>query len=543
MFTEQSLQIRQRNQSVLESIGLPSTTNVAMNWSSQALIAAALEKGEGVLTDKGALMCDTGTFTGRSPKDKFIVEDELTSDPVWWGEINQPFSPDAFDLLHQQMLDFLAEKSVYVRYVNACSVADSRLSICVINTLAWHNLFCHHLFLRPTSSEIADFSPEWTILNIPEFEADPLVHGTRKGNFTIINFTKKVILIGGTAYAGEMKKGIFSVLNFTLPRKGILSMHCSANIGAQTTENEADTALFFGLSGTGKTTLSADVNRRLIGDDEHGWADQIVFNIEGGCYAKVVNLSQEGEPEIYQAIRPGSILENTRFYEGTDQVDYANNVVTDNTRAAYPIDFISNFAQPSLGASPKNIFFLTADAFGVLPPIAKLTTQQAMYYFMSGFTSKVAGTEVGIKEPVPTFSACFGAAFLPLHPSEYANLLGSKLKSQQVQVWLVNTGWVAGAYGTGSRISLKYTRSLINAVLNGDLQHAEYQTIKPFGLAVPLNCPGVPDNLLNPRESWSEPAEYDLQALKLAAAFQVNFQQYQHGTDEAILEAGPHLED
>ncbi|MFD1818719.1 phosphoenolpyruvate carboxykinase (ATP) [Pseudarcicella hirudinis] len=496
--------------------------DVLLNPDVTTLTKEALQNNEGVLTDTGALMCDTGTFTGRSPKDKFVVSDELTRQTICWGDINQPFDSVSFGKLYRKMLDFVADKKIYARYAYACASPKHRINILAINTMAWHNLFCHHLFLRPAEEELTDFEPEWVILNVPEFEANPLVDGTRAGNFTIIDFSRKVILIGGTAYAGEMKKGIFTVLNYLLPQeKGILSMHCSANIG-----QKGDTALFFGLSGTGKTTLSADPERKLIGDDEHGWSDDEIFNFEGGCYAKVINLSKENEPEIFQAIRSGSILENTRFHEGTAIPDFANQSVTENTRSAYPISFIQNSVSPSLGKTPENIFFLTADAFGVLPPVSRLNTEQAMYYFISGYTSKLAGTEVGIKEPQATFSACFGAAFLPLHPFKYAELLGEKIRNNEVNVWLINTGWNGGPYGVGSRMKLPYTRAMIHAALEGHFDQVAFTTHPIFGLEIPETCPNVPSELLNPENTWKDKAEYKVKAIALKNAFQENFKKY-----------------
>ncbi len=494
--------------------------DIHLNLRVSTLVEEALQNGEGVLTDTGAFMCDTGKFTGRSPKDKFVVYDDKTADTVAWGEINQTFDVEKFDNLYKKMLDFAANKKLYARYAYACASEKHRTNILVINTLAWHNLFCNHLFLRPTDEEMENFKPEWTILNIPEFEADPAIDGTRQGNFTIIDFTKKIILIGGTAYAGEMKKGIFTVLNYILPEeKKVLSMHCSANIG-----QDGDTALFFGLSGTGKTTLSADPYRKLIGDDEHGWDENEVFNFEGGCYAKVINLSQEQEPEIFGAIRYGAILENTRFIGDTTTVDYTNQSVTENTRTAYPINYIPNVAVPSIGSSPKNIFFLTADAFGVLPPISKLTVEQAMYYFVAGYTSKLAGTEMGIKEPQATFSACFGAAFLPLAPKKYAELLGEKIKSGDVKVWLVNTGWSGGGYGVGSRMKLSFTRAMIRAALTGDFARIPFTKHEIFGLEIPERCPNVPEEILNPRNTWANKDDYDQKAKALAIAFEENYQ-------------------
>jgi phosphoenolpyruvate carboxykinase (ATP) len=495
-------------------------SDIHLNLRVSTLVDEALQNGEGTLTDTGAFMCDTGKFTGRSPKDKFIVYDDKTADTVAWGEINQAIDPDKFEQLYQKMITFAADKKLYARYSFACASEHHRTNILVINTLAWHNLFCHHLFLRPTDEEIENFQPEWTILNIPEFEADPITDGTRQGNFTIINFTDKVILIGGTGYAGEMKKGIFSVLNYILPEeKKVLSMHCSANIG-----QEGDTALFFGLSGTGKTTLSADPYRKLIGDDEHGWDDNEVFNFEGGCYAKVVNLSKEQEPEIFGAIRYGAILENTRFIKDTITVDYANQSVTENTRTAYPINYIPNVAVPSIGTSPKNIFFLTADAFGVLPPISKLSVEQAMYYFVAGYTAKLAGTEMGVKEPQATFSACFGAAFLPLAPKKYADLLGEKIKSGDVKVWLVNTGWSGGGYGVGSRMKLPFTRAMIRAALKGDFERISFTKHEIFGLEMPDRCPNVPEEILHPRNTWVDKNAYDVKAKALAISFEENYQ-------------------
>ena len=496
--------------------------DIHLNLRVSTLIQEALKNQEGVLTDTGAFMCDTGNFTGRSPKDKFCVYDDKTANTVWWGDINQTFDSDKFEALYQKMIAFVANKKLYARYAYACASPTHRLNILVINTLAWHNLFCNHLFLRPEEEELDTFEPEWVILNVPEFEANPAVDGTRQGNFTIIDFTRKIILIGGTGYAGEMKKGIFTVLNYILPQeKQVLSMHCSANIGP-----EGDTALFFGLSGTGKTTLSADPDRKLIGDDEHGWSDEEVFNFEGGCYAKVINLSAEQEPEIFGAIRYGAILENTRFVEGITTVDYTNQSVTENTRTAYPINYIPNVAEPSIGSSPKNIFFLTADAFGVLPPIAKLNKEQAMFYFVSGYTSKLAGTEMGVKEPQATFSACFGAAFLPLHPLKYADLLGKKINNGEVNVWLINTGWTGGPYGIGSRMKLKYTRAMIHAALEGKFAETVFEKHPIFGIEMPTECSNVPTEILNPINTWENPEAYAEKAKYLEGLFEENYKKY-----------------
>lgn len=505
------------------------------NLAPAELVEHVIRNGEGALAENGALVCDTGKFTGRSPKDRYIVKDEITADSVWWGDINIPFEPDRFDALHRKMVDFLADKRIYTRYACAGAHPAYRLNIQVYNTSAWHNLFCYNMFLRPGEQELDTFKPDFTIICIPEFKANPAEDGTSSENFAILNFSRNIILIGGTAYTGEMKKGIFSVLNFKLPiERHTLSMHASANMG-----EAGDTAVFFGLSGTGKTTLSADPNRKLIGDDEHGWAPEGVFNFEGGCYAKVIDLSAEKEPEIYNAVRFGAILENTIFYPGSRAVDFANKSKTENTRVSYPIHFIKNSLEPSVGGIPGNIFFLTADAFGVLPPIARLTTEQAMYHFISGYTAKVAGTEVGVTEPKATFSPCFGEAFLPLHPTQYAGMLGQNMAQHQTNVWLVNTGWTGGAYGTGQRIKLKYTRAMITAALTGELYSVEYQPHPVFGVAVPKTCPNVPVEVLNPRDTWNDKEQYDIQARKLAALFRENFDKYVDPTDNSIRSGGP----
>lgn len=509
--------------------------NVYLNLPPATLVEMALARQEGFLTSTGALMADTGEFTGRSPKDRFIVLDEKTKDSVWWGDINIPFEPAKFDLLEQKMKYFLSEKDLFVRDAYVGADPQHRLNLRVFNTMAWHNLFCHNMFLRPEKEELEHFEPDFTIICAPDFEANPAIDGTKSPNFAILNLTKRMILIGGTGYAGEMKKGIFSVLNFILPHeKGILSMHCSANIGKQ-----EDTAIFFGLSGTGKTTLSADPNRKLIGDDEHGWTDTTVFNFEGGCYAKVVDLSREKEPEIWDAIKFGAIVENTRFKPGTREVDYRNIEVTQNTRTAYPIYHIQNAQTPSIGGIPKNIFFLTADAFGVIPPISRLSKSQAMYHFISGYTAKVAGTEMGVTEPKLTFSACFGAAFLPLHPTEYASLFGEKMERHEVNVWLINTGWTGGPYGVGSRMKLAYTRAMITAALEGNLDQVEYKKHPTFGFEVPQECLNVPKEVLNPKNTWEDPHAYDRQAKKLAEAFIENFRQFESFASQEIKEGAP----
>ena len=501
------------------------------------LIEEALARKEGQLTDTGALMSDTGQFTGRSPQDRYIVRDETTDPTVWWGDINQPFDPDRFDALYERMITHLQQQKVYVRDAYAGAEAACRLNIRIFNTQAWHNLFCYNMFLRPAEEELPNLRPEFTIIHIPEFEADPERDGTRQKNFAILNLTRNIILIGGTGYAGEIKKGIFSVLNFRLPlQKQILPMHCAANQGTM-----GDTALFFGLSGTGKTTLSADPERALIGDDEHGWSDTTIVNFEGGCYAKVIDLSAEKEPDIYRAIRYGAIVENTRFFPKTRTVDYSDVSVTQNTRTSYPIDHIDNALSPSVGGEPNNIFFLTCDAFGVLPPISRLNKGQAMYHFISGYTAKVAGTEEGVVEPQTTFSACFGAPFLPLHPTVYAKMLGEKMDKSQVNVWLINTGWSGGAYGVGERIQLPYTRAMITAALHGDLNYVSYRKHTIFGVEIPNLCPGVPDKTLSPRAMWDDDQAFYKVCNRLAEAFSKNFAQYEEYADDEIMAGAPEL--
>ncbi len=519
-------------------LGLKNVADAYWNLSPAELVEETIIRGEGMLTDTGALAVDTGKFTGRSPKDKFIVCDAITENSVWWGDINIKIAPEDFDHMHDKMSAYLQGKTVYVRDSYACADPTYRLNIRVVTETPWANLFANNLFLRPTRKEIqATVKSDWSIICAPGFQANPKTDGTRSENFALINFTKKMILIGGTAYTGEIKKGIFTVLNYVLPHdKNVLSMHCSANIG-----NEKDTAIFFGLSGTGKTTLSADPHRGLIGDDEHGWADNSVFNFEGGCYAKCVNLSIEKEPEIFSAIKFGSLVENTEFLEGTTTVDYDNISKTENTRVAYPINHIANAVEPSVAGIPKNIFFLTCDAFGVLPPISRLDTGQAMYHFISGYTAKVAGTEVGITEPTTTFSACFGKAFLPLHPTKYAELLGEKLKKSNINVWLVNTGWSGGAYGVGSRMKLPFTRAMITAAIKGELEKVKFETLPVFGLNFPSTCPNVPVEILNPRNTWKDKNAYDTKANTLAMAFVKNFAQYAEYANEEILGAAPRV--
>lgn len=523
----------------LEKYGI---LNAKVNYQLTAnqLQKITIEKGQGVETASGALAVNTGEFTGRSPLDRFIVKDAVTEDKVWWGNINIPFDADKFEKLYQKVTNYLSGKEIFVRDSYACADKDYKLNIRVINEYPWSNMFAYNMFLRPTESELKDFSPEWTIVNAPGFMADPAVDGTRQHNFAILDFTRKIALIGGTGYTGEIKKGIFSALNFILPvYKNTLPMHCSANVG-----KDGDTAIFFGLSGTGKTTLSTDPNRSLIGDDEHGWtSENTVFNFEGGCYAKVINLSEEQEPEIYGAIKKGAILENV-IIDKNGNVDYSDTSITQNTRVSYPIHHIENIKVPSIGKNPKNIFFLTADAFGVLPPISKLTPGQAAYHFISGYTAKVAGTEAGIDEPLPSFSACFGAPFMPLHPTKYAEMLSQKMKDAGVNVWLLNTGWTGGPYGVGSRIKLKYTRAMITAALNGDLDNVTPETYRKhsvFGLLQPRTCPGVPDEVLSSRKTWNNDEGYYKTAYKLSESFRNNFKKFEEYANEEILAGQPNI--
>ncbi len=521
----------------MADLGLDQLGQVHWNLSPEALVEASLRKGQGVLADNGALAIETGEFTGRSPKDRFIVKDQITSETVDWGEINQPFSALKFDRLFERMQAFMVGKEVYVRDAFAGADSASRLSLRVVTEFPWSNQFAYNMFIRPSAAELENFEPEWTVLCIPSFRAEPAIDGTRQHNFSIINFTKKQILIGGTGYTGEIKKGIFSVLNYLLPMEHkVFPMHCSANVG-----QDGDTAIFFGLSGTGKTTLSADPDRMLIGDDEHGWSEAGVFNFEGGCYAKVIDLSEEKEPTIYQAIHHRAILENINFIPNSQRPDYGRADITQNTRVSYPLYHIPNRLDAGKGAEPKNIFFLSCDAFGVLPPISKLTPAQAMYYFISGYTAKVAGTEAGVNEPQVTFSACFGAPFMPLHPTQYAEMLGEKLERADVNVWLVNTGWTEGPYGIGHRISLKYTRAMISAALRGNLAAVEFSKESVFGLKIPATCPGVPSELLNPRNVWEDKMAYDRQAAYLVKTFHRNFEQYAAQANAEIKAAAPNM--
>jgi phosphoenolpyruvate carboxykinase (ATP) len=512
---------------------LASGPQVHRNLPVSQLVETTLMRGEGRLAANGALVAYTGARTGRSPRDKFTVDDETTHAVVDWGRVNQPISSDRFEAMLQRVAHHMRERDLFVEDLYSGADPAYRLPIRVIAEYAWHALFVRQLFVRPDPAELATHEPEFTVITAPEYEAVPGPDGTHSETFILADFTRRIVLIGGTKYAGEMKKSIFGVMNFLLPQRDVLPMHCSANVGG-----EGDTSLFFGLSGTGKTTLSADPSRRLIGDDEHGWSASGVFNFEGGCYAKCVDLSEEKEPQIYRAIRFGSVLENVVLNPATSEPVYSDISLTENTRAAYPVNYIENALIPGVGGHPRNILFLAADAFGVLPPIARLTPEQAMYHFLSGYTAKLAGTEAGLgSEPVPEFSACFGSPFLPLAPHVYAEMLGQRLKQHKAACWLVNTGWSGGAFGVGKRMSLKHTRALVNAALDGRLDGVEFVIEPAFGLHIPVSCPDVPQEILNPRNVWGDKFAYDRQAADLAGRFEKNFRQFD--VPEAVRAAGP----
>lgn len=518
-------------------LGFKDLDTLFWNLTVSELIEHTIQNKEGFLSDTGALVINTGEFSGRSPKDKFIVKDALTENRVDWGGFNTALSPEYFEQIFNKMLLFAKHKKLYVRDALACAHPDYTISVRVLTENSWNSLFANNMLIRPTTHQIETFEPEWHVIAFPSFKADGAKDGIRQHNFTIVDFTKKLILIGGSGYTGEIKKSIFSILNFILPvEKNVLPMHCSANVG-----KEGDVAIFFGLSGTGKTTLSADPNRSLIGDDEHGWSENAIFNFEGGCYAKCIDLTPEKEPDIFNAIKHGALLENTRFFENTRTVNYADATVTENTRVSYPIHFINNALFPSYSGLPKNIFFLTADAFGVLPPISKLSPGQAMFHFISGYTAKVAGTEAGVVEPQTTFSACFGAPFLPLHPTEYAQMLGKKMQENKVNVWLINTGWSGGPYGEGKRMALKYTRAMITAALNGDLAQVEFEPHPVFGVFMPKACPNVAEEVLNPRNTWQNKDAYDCKANELAEAFNKNFEKFANKASADVLAARPKI--
>jgi phosphoenolpyruvate carboxykinase (ATP) len=519
----------------LEHHGIRPGGTVHWNLTAPALYEAAIRRGEATIAGDGPLSVSTGEYTGRSPQDKFIVKEPSSQDHIWWGSVNQPFDPDRFEALHQRVADYLSERDLFVQDLNVGADPTYRMPLRVVGERAWHSLFARVMFIRPEFDALADHVPEFTVLHAPGLEADPDRDGTRSKTFIIVNIAKGLILIGGTEYGGEIKKSIFSIMNYRLPLRNVMSMHCSANAGP-----DGDVALFFGLSGTGKTTLSSDPSRTLIGDDEHGWSEDGIFNFEGGCYAKVINLSEKAEPEIYAATKTfGTVLENCVLDPVSRGIEYENDSLTENTRAAYPLDIISNASRTGIAGHPKNIMFLTADAFGVLPPISRLTPDQASYYFLSGYTAKVAGTERGLTEPEATFSTCFGAPFMTLSPNVYGRLLGQKIREHQPDVWLVNTGWTGGAYGVGHRISIEHTRAIIHAALEGKLTGVSFVEDPIFGVQVPTKVPGVPDEVLIPANAWSDKQAYDAAANDLARQFRANFEKYADEVDASICEAGP----
>lgn len=520
----------------LDKQGIDVDAGLHWNLGTAPLVEMAVQRGEGLLAKDGPFVVKTGTHTGRSANDKFIVRDAETENSVWWGKTNKGMTPEHFAALKADFLVHLKTKdTLFVQDLFGGSQPAHRVNTRVITELAWHSLFIRTLLVRPEAAELTDFVPEFTIIDLPSFVADPARHGCRSETVIAVNFTEKLILIGGTRYAGEMKKSVFGILNYKLPIAGVMPMHCSANIGP-----DGDTAIFFGLSGTGKTTLSADASRTLIGDDEHGWSDEAVFNFEGGCYAKMIRLSAEAEPEIFATTkRFGTVLENVVIDPDTREIDLDDDSLAENSRGSYPIDFIPNASEENLGPVPKNIIFLTADAYGVLPPIAKLTPDQAMYHFLSGYTARVAGTEIGVTEPSATFSTCFGAPFMPRHPSIYGNLLKERIAKGGVDCWLVNTGWTGGQYGVGHRMPIKVTRALLNAALDGSLNNAEFRTDPNFGFKVPVAVPGVESKILNPRETWPDAAAYDATAQKLVGQFIENFAQFADHVDEGVRQAAP----
>lgn len=521
----------------LSYTGLEEHSDLKWNLTPAELYEEAIRNREGILTNDMALRVLTGKYTGRSPKDKFFVDEPSVHNDIDWGTVNQPISSPVFDHLHDRLVQHMMEHRLYVTDAFAGADPEYRLPIRIISEAAYHALFSFNMFRRPTQEEVENHNPEFTILAAPNFNADPRKDGTRTETFILCSFEKRLILIGGTLYSGEVKKGIFSIMNYLLPHRGVMPMHCSANI-----DKENRTAIFFGLSGTGKTTLSADTSKTLIGDDEHGWSDNGVFNFEGGCYAKTIHLSADGEPMIYAMTRkPGTILENVVLDENRVP-DFDDSSYTENTRCSYPLDFVPHASPTGTGGHPHNIIFLTADAFGVLPPISKLTTEQAMFHFISGYTAKVAGTERGITEPQATFSACFGSPFMPMHPTVYAELLAERIRKYNVHVWLVNTGWTGGPYGVGSRMKLAYTRTMLNAAISGVLKDVSYDVDPIFGLNIPRSVPGVPDEVLNPRNTWTNKDDYDRKAKELAAMFRKNFEKYADQASHEVIEAGPRVQ-
>jgi phosphoenolpyruvate carboxykinase (ATP) len=516
--------------------GIRPSGDVHWNLIAPELVKHAMRRDEGELAEMGPLVAVTTPHTGRSPNDKFVVKEPGTQGDVDWGKVNHPMSPEQFETLVADVQAYLSKlPELFIQDLYCGADPAHRLSVRYVSPNAWHSMFVRNMFIRPEATDLPTFDPNFTVLHAPEMQADPARHGTKSTTFIVLNLAKRMVVIGGTRYAGELKKAMFTVMNYMMPKQGVLSMHCSANIG-----KKGDTALFFGLSGTGKTTLSADPERSLVGDDEHGWANDGVFNFEGGCYAKVINLSKDTEPDIYQTTQMfGTILENVVLDPLTKQLRFADQSITENTRASYPLHYIRNHVPNGRGGHPDNIVFLTADAFGVLPPISRLTPEQAMYYFLSGYTAKVAGTERGVTEPQATFSACFGAVFLVWHPTKYAQMLGTLLRKHKSRVWLINTGWSGGAYGTGQRMKLPYTRAMVRAALSGKLDSVETVTDPIFGLHIPSSVPDVPEGILNPRDSWKDKTAYDAQAHKLADMFRKNFEKFGTGIDERIMAAGP----
>ena len=517
----------------LEKLGIIAPKAVYRNLSVPALVEKALQANEGTLSETGALVVNTGKYTGRSPDDKFVVDYPSIHDEIAWGKVNVPMAPETFDKIYNKMTAYLQGRDIYI--FDGFAGADPKYTqrFRIINELASQNLFIHQLLIRPEKEQLENFEPDFTIIAAPGFKCIPEIDGTNSEAAIIVSFEKKMVIIAGSQYSGEIKKSVFSVMNYLLPKNGVFPMHCSANIGA-----DGDTALFFGLSGTGKTTLSADPERMLIGDDEHGWSDNGVFNFEGGCYAKCINLSKENEPQIWSAIKFGALVENVVMDPETRVFDFNDGSLTENTRVGYPVEFIPNAAIPGVGGQPKTVVFLTADAFGVLPPIAKLDKDMAMFHFVSGYTSKLAGTERGITEPQATFSTCFGAPFLPLDPSVYAEMLGEKVAQSNANVYLINTGWSGGSYGVGKRMSLKYTRAMVTAALTGALDNVKFELDPIFNVYVPTECPNVPAEILNPKNTWADKAEYDKTAKMLAARFTENFKKYTH-MPKNIVKAGP----
>ncbi len=525
---------RRRSEQGLEAHGITQASNVYWNLTAPELYEEIARRGEGVFSAHGALLVDTGEHTGRAAKDKAIVRDAESVDKVFWGEVNKEFTAEKFNALRDRMLAHTAGRDLFVQDTYAGADPTYQLPVRIITELAWHSLFARTMFINKLD-DTQNFTPEFTVINIPSFKADPAHDGTRSPTFILMDFTQRLVLIGGTSYAGETKKSVFTILNYLLPQRGVMSMHCSANVG-----DAEDVAIFFGLSGTGKTTLSADPERQLIGDDEHGWSPDGVFNFEGGCYAKVIKLSAEAEPDIYRTTRMfGTVMENVVFDPATRIPDLDDASKTENTRAAYPLTSIPNIMPAGHAGHPRNIIMLTADAFGVLPPVARLTPEQAMYHFLSGYTAKVAGTERGVTEPEATFSTCFGAPFMVLHPGVYADLLGKRMGEHNAVCWLVNTGWSGGPYGTGQRMKIAHTRAMIRAILNGSLADIETQPDPVFGVNVPVSCPGVPPEVLTPRNTWSDPEAYDRKAKELAQRFNTNFRKYESGVSEAVRAVAP----